>query len=100
MSRKSEEARELWRERIVQQEQSVQSVRAFCREHEISEPSFYYWRQRWRKENTPVLFALVETKAVEGKLLPMELALASGDHLRIPGNAATLRMVLSVLREQ
>jgi hypothetical protein len=32
-------------------------------------------------------------------LLPLELLLASGDRLRIPSDAATLKLVLAVLRE-
>ena len=90
----------MWRQKVAQQEKSGQSVRAFCREQDIGEPSFYYWRQRLRKENAPVRFALVETKSAgEARPQPIELVLASGDHLRIPSDAATLRLVLSVLRE-
>jgi hypothetical protein len=33
-------------------------------------------------------------------LLPLELLLASGDRLRIPSDAGTLKLVLAVLREQ
>ena len=101
MSRKNEEVRELWREKITRQEQSGHSVRAFCREHNIGEHVFYYWRQRLRKEDAPVRFALVETQpAVATQVKPMELLLGSGHRLQIPSDAATLRLVLSVLREQ
>ena len=101
MSRKQEERRELWRQKIAQQEESGLSVRAFCSERGLGVHSFYKWRQRLRRHTTPVGFALVETKpADEAKPQPIELMLASGDHLRIPGDAATLRLVLSVLREQ
>ncbi len=101
MSRKQEEHRELWRQKIAAQEKSGQSVRAFCSERGLGEHSFYRWRQRFQKENTPVRFALVETEpAIKAKPHPIELMLASGDHLRIPGDAATLRLVLSVLRER
>jgi hypothetical protein len=72
----------------------------FCREEGLSEPTFYAWRQRLRKQNTPVRFALVETKPAEETVPPIELMLASGDRLRIPHDAATLRLVLAVLREQ
>ena len=75
--------------------------RAFCSERDLGEHSFYWWRQRFRRENTPVRFALVETKpAGEAKPQAIELMLASGDQLRIPGDAATVRLVLSVLRER
>lgn len=101
MSRKNEERRELWRRKVAQQEQSGQPVRAFCREQGVNEAAFYYWRQRVRKENAPVRFALVETKPVIGvQPQRIELVLVSGDRLHIPGDAATLRLVLSVLREQ
>jgi hypothetical protein len=47
-----------------------------------------------------VRFALLETKlAGDAKPQPIDLVLTSGNHLRIPGGAATLRLVLSVLRE-
>jgi transposase-like protein len=97
---KVERRRELWRQRIAQQEKSGPSVSAFCREQGLSEPTFYAWRQRLRKQNTAVRFALVETKPAEETVPPIELMLASGDRLRIPHDAATLKLVLAVLREQ
>lgn len=100
MSDKQVQRRELWRQRIAQQEKSGPSIRAFCREQGLSEPAFYAWRQRLRSENHPVRFALVETKAAGEARAPIELVLASGDRLRIPSDAATLRLVLAVLRDQ
>jgi hypothetical protein len=47
----------------------------------------------------PVRFALVESKPREQAAAPIELLLASGDRLQIPSDAATLKLVLSVLRE-
>jgi transposase-like protein len=100
VSRKNEERRELWRQRIAQQGQSGQSVRAYCNEQGIGEHSFYSWRQRLREEKGPVQFALVDTKSAgQATPQPIELVLAGGDHLRIPADAAMLRLVLSVLRE-
>jgi len=96
-----EQRREQWRQRVGQQESSGQSVRSFCRERGLKEPAFYWWRQRLRKQNIPVRFALVETKpAKETAPTPIELMLAGGDRLRIPHDAATLKLVLAVLREQ
>jgi hypothetical protein len=97
---KAEQRRELWRQRIAQQESSGQSIRAYCRERGLKEHDFYGWRQRLRKQSTPVRFALVETKPAEHTVPPIELMLASGDRLRIPPDAATLKLVLAVLREQ
>ena len=94
------ERRELWRQRIAQQEKSGQSIRAFCHERGLSNPGFYAWRRRLRKPNTSVRFALVETKPTGQTLPSIELILTSGDRLRIPQDAAALKLVLAVLREQ
>jgi transposase-like protein len=95
---KQEERRKLWRQRIVQQEKSGQSIRGFCHERGLSEPAFYAWRQRLQNTN-PVRFALVEPKPGADTAAPIELILGGGDCLRIPTEAATLRLVLAVLRE-
>ncbi len=100
MSTKLEQRREEWRQRIGQQEGSGQSIRAFCRERGLKEHAFYGWRQRLRKQNTPVRFALVETKSAGETVPAIELMLPSGERLRIPSDAATLKLVLAVLREQ
>lgn len=75
---------------------------AFCREHSVSDQSFYNWRKRLSLSE-PVRFALVEANApVTNGNAPLELLLVSGDRLRIaPGaDAETLRTVLNVLRER
>ena len=97
---KAEQRRELWHQLISQQETSGESIRAFCRRRGLKEHDFYGWRQRLRKQSAPVRFALVETKPAEQTVAPIELMLASGDRLRIPHDAATLKLVLAVLREQ
>jgi len=97
---KAQQRRELWRQRVAQQGKSGQSIRVFCREQSLSEPAFYSWRQRLRSETKPVRFALVETKPVADTAAPIEVMLANGDRLRVPPDAATLRLVLAVLREQ
>jgi hypothetical protein len=101
MSTTQEERRQCWRRLIGQQQQSGQSVRAFCKQHRTSEYSFYQWRKRLA-ERLPTKFALVEThRAAPAAVAAVEVILASGERLRIaPGiDAATLRLVLSVLRE-
>jgi len=99
------ERRKFWVELIARHKQSGKTVEAFCQENGVGSPLFYTWRKRLalvaqREEGKPMAFALVEpagTKRGE----PVELTLASGDRLRIsPGtDAATLRLVLGVLRE-
>jgi len=44
-------------------------------------------------------FALVESKPSVETAVPIEPMLASGDRLWIPPDAATLKLVLAVLRE-
>ncbi len=94
--------RQKWVDLIRQQEQTGTTVKAFCREHGVSEPSFYGWRKRL-KVSPPVRFALVDAGVpAANDSAPVELVLASGDRLRIaPGtDILTLRAVLSVLRER
>jgi transposase-like protein len=96
------ERRKFWTELIARHKQSGKTVDAFCQENGVGGPSFYAWRKRLTGRGQPISFALVETSAV-GKQRgePVELVLSSGDRLHIhPGvDAATLRVVLSVLRE-
>ena len=91
-----------WRERIAAQERSGLTVARFCREHELTEQSFYLWRKRLR-EPEPMRFALVETgssrqrRATETDL---ELVLATGERLRIGADVdvTVLRRVVEALR--
>ncbi len=102
MRAKQAERREQWRKRIKEQETTSQPIRAYCRERGLNEPMFYAWRQRLCAENKPVTFALIETTPALEASTPqsLELVLAGGDRLVIPTEAAALRLVLSVLREQ
>jgi Transposase len=93
-----------WRERVAGQERSGLSVKQYCKEHGLTECSFYAWRKRLRKAEEPVRFALVEREAAareesagEARL---ELVLASGERLRIGAgvDSTTLRTVLQALR--
>ena len=100
MANKLADRQELWRERIAQQVESGRSVPAFCQENDLAEHAFYYWRLKFRREQRPVAFALVEAKQPAEESSGIELVLAQGDRLRIPNDEATLRLVLNVLREQ
>ena len=101
MSKTQAARRDFWRQLVAKQEQSGISVRAFCQQHRTREYSFYQWRKRLR-EQLPMKFALVETShSAPAAGAVLEVMLTSGERLRIvPGiEAATLRLVLSVLRE-
>lgn len=91
-----------WRNVIQQQAGSGQSVSAFCAERGLTEQSLYSWRKRL-SDQAPVSFALVTTERPDqSPSAPLELELDAGRRLRIPCgvDAATLRTVLTVLREQ
>ncbi len=92
-----------WRERMAAQERSGLSVRRFCQQQGIGEHCFYYWRKRLRNQQQPMRFALVDRGAERPEPAPgmeLELMLITGERLRIGAGvqAATLRMVLEVLR--
>jgi transposase len=91
-----------WAERIAAQQRSGMSVKQFCKEHGLTEYSFYAWRKRLQ-EKGPVRFALVERSARRQDRTTeavLELVLATGARLRIGTgvDAATLRTVLDALR--
>ena len=100
MANKQAGRQELWRERIAPQAESGRSIRAFCKENELAEHAFYYWRLKFRRDQKPVTFALVEAKQPAKESSGIELVLAQGDRLRIPNDEVALRLVLNVLREQ
>ena len=73
MNSKQVQRRELWRQRIAEQEKSGRPVSVFCREQSLSEATFFAWRQRLKTQESPVSFALVETKAAAEPAPPVEL---------------------------
>ena len=94
---------EYWRERIEAQQHSGLSVQQFCKEQGLNNPSFYYWRKRFR-QRPPVRFALIETGGAPPPAPSehcLELVLPAGERMRIGAgvNAAVLRTVLEALRK-
>jgi hypothetical protein len=96
---KQGERRQFWRELIASQKRSGKSIRAYCRERGVQEHSFYFWRVRLRELGQPVQFALVDRGATCDRGEGIEIELTSGERLRVAADAATLRLVLEVLRE-
>ena len=80
----------------MQQQSGGQSIRAFCRDRELNEHSFYQWRKQLGQQQ-PVSFALVDTSQQRQAASPIELVLKSGETLRIPADAVTLRLVFDAL---
>lgn len=48
-SERSSERERFWRSMVDQQRQAEQTVREFCREKDLSEPSFYAWRRKLKQ---------------------------------------------------
>jgi transposase-like protein len=86
-----------WQVVIAEQEASGKAIRDFCRERNVTEHSFYWWRRHLREEK-PISFALVETKAAVGPDTKIELRLSSGEVLHIPPDVQSLRVVFEALR--
>jgi putative transposase len=96
MKKEQTERHKYWRGVIVEQKASGKSIRDFCRERNLGEHSFYWWRRVLREEK-PVAFALVETKPA-APAAKFELALGSGEVLRVPADVESLRVLLEALR--
>jgi transposase-like protein len=102
-----------WLDLIRLWQQSNLSVRAFCRRHRLSEPSFYCWRRTLRqrgliereatndaaKRETPAFVQVTVAAGAASKSI--EVVLAKGRRLRVrPGfDVNTLRQLLRVLEE-
>jgi hypothetical protein len=111
-----------WREHVARQQRIDESVRAYCRKHELSEPSFYAWRaelarrnagevhaqrrpasrspsQRCRVARRPATFLPVRVGGLTASVI--EVQLPSGLVIRIPASdQAALRAVLEVVEER
>ena len=98
-----------WRATLRQWRRGGLSVREFCRQHGLAEPSFYCWRRTLAERDAaqprfvPVRVA-TEAKAgtpADASAGAVELVLDAGRRLRIgPGfDAPTLQRLLALLEE-
>jgi len=93
-----------WRKWIERWHKSGLSVRAFCDQHGLSQPSFYAWR-RTLQQRDQASVSFVPLHVLPDKptvsLTPLEVVLPNGRSLRVaPGfDAITLRQLLAVLEE-
>jgi hypothetical protein len=98
-----------WRTMMGRWQGSGLSVRAFCQQHGLSQPSFYGWRRRLAvRDAAAVHFAPVrivseptpETVADAG-IASLELVLGTGQRLRVGlgFDGPTLQRLLALLEE-
>jgi len=97
-----------WRRQMRRWRTSGLSVRAFCAEQGLSEPSFYVWRRRLAEREATVPFVPLTVTpevrtaiAADGSAGSVELVLDAGRRLRIgPGfDGPTLVRLLALLEE-
>ena len=92
-----------WRRLIQLWKNSGLTVRAFCAQHHITQPSFYAWRRELQQRDASTAFVPVRVVADDqpASSAPIEVLLAGDRAVRItPGfDPATLRQLLAVLQE-
>ena len=114
--RKNAEKESHWREMVNRQAVSDLSIREFCADEGISEPSFYAWRKKFRRPRKDGARAQQSTRRVKKpgngrEFIPLELLDSVGAlevihplgyQVRVTGevNFHTLRQVLDVLDER
>src|SRR5262249_20863693 len=98
---------QFWRRLLRLWQRSGLSVRAFCEQHDLSQPSFYAWRRTLAQRDAQAITfvpveVLPEPLPPESQAAGLELVLAGGRLLRIgPAfDEPTLRRLLALLEEQ
>jgi transposase len=97
---------QFWRMAIETWQASGLSVRQFCADEGLSEPSFYSWRKKLTgssvqdDKDKPEPSAFIEVTMSQSNPAAVELLMTSGNTLRIPVgvDTETLSTVLSVAR--
>jgi transposase-like protein len=110
-----------WRRMVRQWRRSGLTVRAFCAEHEVSEPSFYSWRRSIaERDQQPAQRATASDRTVgdddahdQPVFVPLrvvptaagmafEVVLSQGRVVRVPArfDPAALRQLLAILEEE
>ena len=102
-----DDQQQFWRMAIETWQASGLSVRQFCKQEGLQEPTFYSWRKKrtgddseQEDQHKPKPSAFIEVSMPQSNPTVIELLLTSGNTLRMPTGAdsTTLSMVLSVVR--
>lgn len=104
----NDEQRQFWQMAVEMWQVGDLSVRQFCAQEGLSEPTFYKWRNRLinnvhphSKNITNQAPPFIEVSMPESHSAGLELVLSSGNTLRISPSVdnETLTRAISVLRE-
>jgi hypothetical protein len=109
---------QFWQQHLLDHSVSGLSIRAYCRQHHLSEPSFHSWRRTLAqrtpspqaripappKESSPAAPAFLPLRLIDDSApsAPLELVLGGGRAIRVgPGfSADALRQLLAVLEQR
>jgi hypothetical protein len=83
----SAEKAEFWKLAIAEQGESGLSIKAFCRQQSLSEPSFHSWKRKLKKQNqSSQSVSLAPVRVVSGHDHP-DATRACNPHvkIRLPG---------------
>ena len=101
MTRQTKSARaEVWRERLVRFESSGLSVKEFCSQEAVSEPSFYQWRKKLagrRRKRRPTAKSVFQPVRVAPAAGVLSIVFPGGARLEAP--ADNLDLARLVVRE-
>lgn len=95
-----------WRDLITRQRRSGQSIATFCRNHGVSQPSFFAWRRRLRLHSgappSPFVPVQIDLSSPLAHPAPIEIVLRSGACVRVSHGCdrQTLETVLAALEPQ
>ena len=103
MNQRREQAWAKWRDLVAEQEQSGQSVAAFCRDRELAQSQLTYWRRRVREAaKAPFVEVQLAEPGVQARAwgsTTIEVRLKNGRSLMVAArfDARHLRALLEVV---
>jgi hypothetical protein len=80
MTRPKEQVRAKWQSLVSEQQESGQSMAAFCRARELHKSQFYYWKMRLREAATP---EFVEVRVAKPHLSQRDSCSALGSRIEV-----------------
>jgi hypothetical protein len=90
-----------WRETILDWQASGLSIRAYCRQRQLTETAFHYWRRELRRRDVKFGPRSVAPTFVPVSVIPattVEVRCPSGHVVSLPNaDAATLRSLFAAL---